>query len=233
MSLGNILFGNFCPMCGNLMDIREKEVCRKCRNSLPYLKMPYCMKCARPLEEEEVYCDDCKTGKHWYDRVLCLYEHTDMVKKSVYDFKFENKRRNALWYAKEIKEKYSDYICSLEPEVIIPVPMYKKDKLKRGYNQAAVLAEELSKMLGIPMDEKYLLKTEKTKAQKELDKELRVFNLKKSLEINQSYSERNYKRIILADDIYTTGSTVDACSEVLKKAGTADITVVCISRGVI
>lgn len=244
MSLtGNVFLGNFCPMCGEIMKVTKKGVCKTCEEKLPYLNMPYCMKCAKPLLENDMFCKECKEEKRSFDRVLCVYEHTDMAKKSIYDFKFENRRKNAEWYAGEIKNRFYEYLMTLNPEVIIPVPMHIKDKRKRGYNQSEVLSAEVGKLLNIKVDNNFLLKTIRTKAQKDLDKNMRLLNLKKSLEINTvpSFLERvikkefkkEYKKVILIDDIYTTGSTAQACSDVMKKAGVEDVTVICISRGVI
>ena len=68
------------------------------------------MKCAAPMRESGVYCNKCETTHHWFDTVMCLYEHTGCVKKSVYDFKFENRRDNAGFYADEVKKIYGEYL---------------------------------------------------------------------------------------------------------------------------
>ena len=111
-------------------------------------------------------------------------------------------------------------------DIIIPVPMYKTKKDTRGYNQAEVLAKELG---GVPMKNDVLIKIIDTKKQSTLNKEERSQNLIGAYKIQNSEIIQN-KNIILIDDIFTTGSTVNECSKILKQAGAYEICVLTIAK---
>lgn len=116
------------------------------------------------------------------------------------------------------------------PEVLVPIPMYPKKKKLRGYNQAEILAGYLGEYWNLPVDTELLKKVRDTGAQKELDRATRRKNL---LEAFEAERESPYQRVLLVDDVYTTGSTVDAAAESLKRAGISDIfyIAICIGHG--
>ena len=101
--------------------------------------------------------------------------------------------------------------------------------IKRGYNQAELIAKELGKNLGIKVDGNYLKRVVNTRPQKEMSRSERKKNMEKAFKISNSVVK--YRKIILVDDIYTTGSTVDACAKVLLAAGACEANCVCLSIG--
>ena len=117
-----------------------------------------------------------------------------------------------------------------DADYIIPVPMHKWKRLFRLYNQAQILASEIGKELGVKMLPDVLMKTKHTKSQTGLSKKQRQENLKGSIAVEGSIKG---KKIILVDDVMTTGSTVDLCAAKLKKAGAKEVVVVCIARTLI
>ncbi len=115
------------------------------------------------------------------------------------------------------------------PDVIIPVPLHRARRRKRGYNQAQILAENLGKMLCIPVDSKSLARRKKTSPQKKLGHNERKKNLKNAFAVTSAF--RPVRKVLLADDIYTTGNTLDAAAKALKEKGVEKVYFLTISIG--
>lgn len=126
---------------------------------------------------------------------------------------------------------YRERIIQLEPQVLIPVPLHNSKYRQRGFNQAYVLAKGLADGVGIPVIEQYLLRIRRTKAQKQLNDKDRTRNLSEAFEMNPKYIATKFNRVMLVDDIYTTGSTIDACAKVLKDEGVQDVYFISLSIG--
>ena len=112
----------------------------------------------------------------------------------------------------------------------MPVPVHPQKKRERGFNQAELVAKELGKLMGVPVDTNYLLRKEKTTPQKELTRQQRKGNLREAFAIKEN--GKYYKRVLLIDDIYTTGATIDAISEILRENKTKIIffLTICVGR---
>lgn len=196
------------------------------------IKQPACLKCGKQLEDErQEYCSDCMRKTHVFDRGAAVFSYTDAMKKSMYAFKYNNRREYAGFYAANAFKEYGNYLKIWAPQAIIPVPLHKSRYRKRGYNQAQVFAKELSRMSGIPMDENMLVRVKNTRPQKELDDKERVHNLNNAFQIMPDSVK--YSSVLLTDDIYTTGTTIDECARVLKDYGVSNVyfLTVCIGRG--
>ena len=120
---------------------------------------------------------------------------------------------------------------SWQPDALIPVPLHKSRMRKRGFNQAALVAERMGERLGIPVEEKLLIRVKKTNPQKELNDSARRENLKNAFQL--CGNDVKLKRVVLIDDIYTTGSTLDAAAAALLAAGVEKVYFlsICIGRG--
>lgn len=155
----------------------------------------------------------------------------DGIKQSIYRFKYRNKREYADVYAAEIARECGIVINMWEPDVIIPVPIHKERYRQRGYNQAGLIACSLSKKLHIPVDENYIIRVKKTTPMKELNNIERVKNLQNAFQIY--YNGIRYNKVLIVDDIYTTGATIDACAKCLKEYGTDNVYAItlCIGNG--
>lgn len=228
-TIKDTLFPKSCPMCDKLLD-RGMLVCRKCESRLVYIGEPRCKKCGKQLDNDRIeYCMDCSAKKHYYKSGIAAFLYNDMISHSIYRFKYHNRRTYAEFYGKAIADKYGKNIRYWGAEVIIPVPVHKKKLIKRGYNQAGLIAVELGKQLHIKVDEDYLIRVVNTRPQKEMDKSARKKNVEKAFKINNNIVK--YKKIILVDDIYTTGSTIDACAKALLDAGAETVNFISLSIG--
>lgn len=218
-----------CPICGDIVRRRGRDICPQCEKKLVYVEEPFCLKCGKPLIDEREYCDDCLAKRHYYDegRAVLLYdEHTS---KSIYAFKYNSRCEYARFYGRVICERLGRKIKFWNPDVIIPVPIHKSKLKKRGYNQAALIAKELSKSLNILYDDTILIRKNSTKVQKNLSAKDREINLKKAFIVRKNSVE--LKSVLVVDDIYTTGSTIDAIAQCLKGAGIGEVYFVTLSIG--
>lgn len=216
-----LIYPNTCVICGKICD---EGICFKCKKLYPFIQEPRCMCCGKPIiSEDEEYCSDCAQNKKMFQQGRSLWVHKDDIKQSVYRFKYKNHRIYAKEYARLLVREHVDVLGEWRPDCIIPVPIHGKRRRSRGYNQAEVLAveiqEEILRQLDIliPINTAYIYRKKETVYQKQLDNHERKKNLKSAFEINKS--TKLPKNILIIDDIYTTGATIQAISELLAKAG--------------
>ena len=191
-----------------------------------------CLRCGKQLEDNDrEFCHDCSVGNFFYERGVAAFSYSDSLKKSMYAFKYNNRREYAGFYAHCIAMQYGNVIRSWNADLLVPIPLHAAKLRKRGYNQAQVLAQALGKELGIPVDAKSLVRIRNTRPQKELDDKQRKNNIEKAFQITKKSIK--YKKIILVDDIYTTGTTINECAAVLKNGGADKVFFItaCIGKG--
>lgn len=223
------LFPRCCPICDEIAPVGEM-ICPDCRRKVKYVGRQTCLRCGKPIETRRAeYCYDCTKKRHEFDQGKSVFLYTDGIKQSMYRFKYQNKREYADYYAREAVQQYGRWLAERAPEVIIPVPMYRAKKKLRGYNQAEAFAEALGRETGLPVEKNLIERTRNTIPQKKLNDIDRKKNLKGAFQVKQNIVE--YKKVLLVDDIYTTGSTMDAVAKELRAAGIENIYFMCVSIG--
>lgn len=218
--------------------IQEKSydfLCERCRTNVKntYIEEPYCLKCGKQLDSmTQEYCADCMRKSHIYDRGLSVFKYHDDVKESIYRFKYKDCKCYGDFYGEQMAERYGNIIKKWHPDAIVPVPIHRQRMRKRGYNQAELIGRVLSDRLNIPMDINILFRDRKTEPQKRLSKDIRIKNVENAFKVSRNVVK--YNKIILVDDIYTTGATINECARVLKQAGVQEICFIsiCIGEGV-
>ena len=232
--LGNVvdaLYPRRCPVCEALVEKRG-EACIECLCKLKYIVSPFCMICGKQLDDDmQETCGDCAKNKHTFIRGVAVFAYTQQIKQSMYRFKYDGQRDYAYFYADMLFKLKGHIIASWKPDVIVPVPLHKKRYKKRGYNQAALVAYRLGQLLGIAVDEQLITREKNTLAQKELNDKERAKNIKSAFHVSQNIVK--YKKVLLVDDIYTTGATIDACARAMNSIHKVDVyfAAVCIGRG--
>ena len=228
----DLLFPRRCPVCDDIVPMQEGLICMTCRSKIRYITSPRCQKCGKQLVDDTViFCADCQTKRHFFDKGYALYDYQSM-KKSIYRFKYGGRCEYAKFYAEDLYRHLKDMPQLWDADVIIPVPLHRQRKKQRGYNQAELIAKELGKLAQIPVCPDLVVRVRKTVPQKELDAFSRQNNLKKAFHITSDVVKLN--KTIIIDDIYTTGSTVDAISRELKEHGVGDVYVLtlCVGEGI-
>jgi len=208
----DFLFPRRCVVCDEAVFPMGKLVCFSCRDKLKKITDPFCMCCGKKISlSESELCFDCKNKKHEFVRGRALYEY-DSVKDSIFRFKYQKRAEYAYFFAEEVVVVLSDEIKAWKVDALVPVPLHKSRLQKRGYNQAELLAKFISERTGIPMRNDLIIRSKKTLPQKKLDHQERQNNLKKAFKLVQN--DVKLETIIIIDDIYTTGSTIDAMTKV-------------------
>ena len=228
-TLTDLLYPRRCPVCDRAVAPFGSLVCEACKGKLIYIKAPYCMKCGKELEDEETeYCGDCMRHRHLFDSGRAVFAYKSMS-DSIYRFKYKGRQEYAAYYAECIAGRLEEWIMRRKPDALVPVPIHASKRHIRGYNQAELLAKELGRLLHIPVESNLIKRMQKTSPMKDLSVSERQNNLKRAFKICRNDVKLN--TIIIIDDIYTTGSTIDAMSYELHRAGVRYIYFVTLAIG--
>ena len=203
------------PVCGICDKINKKNLCKKCE-----LKI-------KKYEINKI--EDCRKDKlKYFDYHIKIFRYENIIRDKIIDYKFNEKAYLYKTFEKMILKTKKTYSFLKKYDIILYVPMFKKHKLIRGYNQSELIARKISDTLGITLEKNNLTKVINTKKQSTLTKSERERNVKNAFKLKNPEKIKD-KKIILFDDIYTTGSTVNECSKILKKAGAAEIVILTIA----
>ena len=218
----DLIFPRRCPVCHKPVPYYERKqgICKACIKRLPLIGDNRCYLCGRGLSyREKELCGECrKSGRtHNYTRGFALCSYDEVMRESIYRFKYGGRQEYGKVYGGIMADHFAGFMKRAGVEGISPVPLHPERERKRGFNQAAVLAKALGSKVGIPVFENWVVRTENTLPMKSLNGKKRQNNLKKAFKIVQNDVKLNITIII--DDIYTTGSTIDAIAEVLRNAG--------------
>jgi len=202
----------FCDKDINHFD--EKPYCNECEKSLPFNNEKRCKKCDMEIFGDGEVCDFCKSNHKVFDKTRAVFKYESVVRKTVLNFKENNQKFLAKPMASIMHNSLPQDMKDFD--VIVPVPLSPKSLKRRGYNQSEFLAIEIAKLCEKPALLDVLLKERETQHQKELSYKDRQQNLAGAFKIQHRNLIKD-KKILLIDDVMTTGATANACSEILKK----------------
>lgn len=223
----------YCISCGNIIDdTRPYSLCDMCVRSLKWANGRSCQRCGKILQDSYApdLCTDCLEEEHIFKKGYTCVEYTAAERDIIHNFKYKDKA----YLGRKLAEILYDRIEveELEPDVVIPVPMHIKKQRIRGYNQADVMACSLAKLMGVPYEGKALIRIIETKPMSSLGALERKSNIQHAFVIRDNKkSELAGKRVLLVDDVYTTGSTADSCASVLLAAGAEEVFVITFASG--
>lgn len=224
-----MLFPKRCPICDKVLGLSGEKICPSCRKKLIYIQSPFCKKCGKQIEDDtKEYCRDCETNPHEYDegRAVFLYP---CIRRSIYRLKYKNRKEYAKFYGEEMVKVLDDTLARWDVQAIVPVPLHKTRLKKRGYNQAELLAKELGKITNIPVVTGLVVRDKNTTPQKSLNAVERQNNLENAFKLVAN--DVKLTSIVIIDDIYTTGSTIDAMARAMKLAGIKKVFYIAVAIG--
>ncbi len=226
--LTRALYPGRCAICDEVIAY-DRMLCPTHEKTLRPVIGDTCRKCGKPLRDtDRLCCYDCNRKIHYFDRGFAVFRYED-VRESLYRFKYSGRAEYAGFYAYAADKVYGSIIRDLDIDAIVPVPIHKKRMAVRGYNQAELIARELSGLTGIPEYNGLIRRCRATIPLKNLSEAERKNNLKKAFII--ASNDVKLKKILLVDDIYTTGSTMDAISVLLRGAGVCEIYFLAVAIG--
>ena len=218
-SVKNILTDMFAPTCRCMVCGRDVfdglGFCPDCAKEVVYNNGKICKRCGVGLEGAEDFCGNCAFDKIYFDRAYSVFSYEGAVQKAILSMKFNNLGSYAMVFA-----KYLIFLArkqELQYDIVTFAPMSAKSKRKRRYNQAQLLAQyfcSLQDKDGLLVEA--IVKTKETEAQERLSKADRETNLIDAFAAN---ADVNGKRVLVIDDVKTTGATLNECAKVLKEAG--------------
>ena len=214
----NLLYPRRCPFCLKVIE-RKELLCSSCKKTLWPISGPRCFCCGRRVGYREEYCVDCLMPRGFREgRGIFLYDQR--MRRSVMAYKEGGNRLFAKTYARAMAGFGRSALERFHPDAFVGIPLYKRTFALRGFNQSALLARELSSLTGIPSREDLLFKVKKTAPQKSLKGSERRRNLEGAF---QASHKAEGLSICLVDDVYTTGSTLDAAAKTLYFAGAREV----------
>ncbi len=226
----DLLWPRRCPYCHEAAPF-GKEICPDCVKKLPVIRGARCRKCGKPVESFEPLCDDCRKQEHAYREGIGIFRYDEAMRESMSYLKFKGRREYGVAFGHLAGSAAKLRIAKWAPDALVPIPVHPVKMKERGYNQAAEIARGVSDVSGIPVREDLLIRVRETQAMKELTQKERRENLREAFSAEGRLPAG--MRILLVDDIYTTGATVDAAAETLLQAGADQIffLAVCIGQG--
>lgn len=214
--LAPILFPGRCPVCDKVV-APGKLICKECVGKLVLIKEPTCMRCGKQLWQNEQFCYDCSRKHFYYERGFALYNYNELIQRSIINFKYNGRAEYSHFFGMEMAKKCRKILKKYDINAALPVPIHKKRLYSRGYNQAALIGERLCELTGMINLDGIIVRRKNTLPQKELDDVSRRKNIEKAFVFNNSFvMPKNIKNVIIIDDIYTTGATIDTCSRVVQ-----------------
>ncbi len=209
----NLIFPNVCGFCNK---INSNSLCKNCELS---------------LSKYEISCikDYTRDKQKYFDYLYCALKYENYVRETLIKYKFNENSYLYKTFSKIIIKNEKIYRFLKLYDIIIAVPMHKLKKSVRGYNQSELIARKIARDMEIYFEKDVLIKVKNTNVQSTLTKTRRAKNVKGAFFVTDNTIIEG-KKIILIDDIYTTGSTVNECSKLLKKAGAKEICVVTIAK---
>jgi len=220
----NLLFPGRCPVCGSHSYRHEyNPLCTGCWSSIRRYSGPACKTCGIPTPSPQTgICSECLRKAPPYSKIHCYGIYDGALRTSIHLLKFHGVKRLA--------RPLGILLSALDLgnyDALVPVPLHTNKLRQREFNQTALLCRHLSKILKIPVLLDSLIKVKDTKLQTEVGRAGRLRNLKGAFAVSK---EIGGKRLLLVDDVITTGATATECSSVLKKAGAKEIDVVALAR---
>lgn len=204
----------FPPVCGICLKISKKYICEECMELVKF----------KSLNKIDTY-NDKNFKKHLY-----IFKYEGIIRQRILEYKFKEKSYLHRSFLEMILNSKTNIEFINKYDVLIPVPIHK-DRIKiRGYNQSELIAKDLVyEIKNIKLDNKVLIKTKNIVAQSSLNKKQRKNNIKNVYQVKNIENIVN-KKVLLLDDIYTTGSTVNECAKILKEAGCKEVGVITIAK---
>jgi competence protein ComFC len=233
----HFFYPGVCRICeGERVRAVEGFICQTCRwkrGNVRHVHDPFCDRCGLPFEGQitgQFVCSNCADLKLHFKKARAAVIATPFILQVVHQYKYGG----GIWFepflAKLLIDAARPHLRAEKPDVIVPVPLHPVKLREREFNQAARLARLLAKACEIPLNETALRRVQFTQTQTLLSKQRRGENVRRAFAANPAFPLRG-ARVILVDDVLTTGSTTSSCASALLKAGVREVSVWTVARG--
>ncbi len=225
-SLIDLIFPKICFSCDKRLVKNEKVLCNKCENSLEIITN-VCDICGSILESEN--CNICQVNDFYFDKARSIYKFNDTVQKLIHELKYNDFKIIAKFFGRKVNNYFEKFSPFSKIDMIVPVPLHRTKKRSRGFNQSELLASAISDQINIKHIPKLLKRTKFTDSQTKLSRSERQNNVAEAFKVNAKFDVKG-KNILVVDDVFTTGSTVNSISRLLREQDVGKIFIFTIAR---
>jgi competence protein ComFC len=230
-----LLYPEICQLCREARATpAEGYVCGDCRAKVRFIQEPFCQRCGRPYEGDittQFECANCLEMEWHFQSARSAVVARDPVLEVIHRYKYQR----ALWFEPFLAELLIraavPVLDQQKPSMIVPVPLHPTKQREREFNQADRLARRLGLAMRIPVNKRLLRRVVPTRTQTQLSRQERLANVHNAFAMRGG-RRLNGERIVLVDDVLTTGATTSACARVLRAAGAGEVCVWTVARGV-
>ena len=237
-ALASLVFPAPCRICNRILDTGSRiPFCHECIEAIKQpLREPLCSQCGRPIVSTAVVegisrplCHICRSGVYAFDMARSLGDYTPRMSRAILLLKYGNVAPLGAWFAKALADLIEKNSEDFAADAVVPVPLDRARFRERGYNQAELIAKPLARLLGIPFRSYLLVRT------RPRPNHLRLTLRERWETVRGAYAppdaaQVDKLRVLLVDDVFTTGATLDACSRALKGAGAARVVGLTVAR---
>ncbi len=221
-----------CMKCGNILD-KVEGLCGPCWASISFISKPYCCCCGRPFEfdiDESALCGPCSHKQPFFKTARSVFTYTPESKELILKFKHTDNLQAAPLFGKWL----SKIVQEIENPLCVPVPLHWTRLFQRTYNQAGLLAQQVAKLQNLTYVPSLIVRHQRTLSQGKFSKDARIKNVRNAFSVPQKHNGLLKQRnVLLIDDVYTTGATLNTCAKTLIKAGAREVHAVTLSRVVL
>ena len=230
-----LIYPEICQLCGGARATpAEGYVCDGCRAKVRFIQAPFCERCGRPYEGDitnEFECANCREMEWHFESARSAVVARDPVLEAIHRYKYQR----AFWFepflADLLIQAAGPALAGKKRDMIVPVPLHPTKQREREFNQAERLADRLGAATRIPVNKRLLRRVVLTRTQALLKRPERLANVRNAFAMRDS-QRLNGERLVLVDDVFTTGATTGACAQVLVAAGAGEVCVWTVARGI-
>lgn len=225
------------PICGHILTNAGRiPICENCLSGFERITDPMCECCGRPFDSPFVVqsarplCRLCRIDFYAFEKARSFALYDDTLSEAIVLLKHEEVTRLGHWFAERLAEVVLQAPDAWQADVVVPVPLHSGRCRERGYNQAELIARPLAKKLKLPFDSNLLVRTKPRPAQLVLSRTDHWRSVRGAYATREGGHMIDSLRVLLVDDVLTTGATLDSCARTLKKAGARAILGLTIAR---
>ncbi len=233
-TLFQFLLPRQCPCCEKFLEEDQEGFCSDCLTRIRWIEPPFCSVCGIPFVSREVEthpCGACVTHRRYFTMARALAAFEGSLQQAVHRWKYEGKTHLTPFFAEWIAEGLNRYWKSDSLDLLIPVPLHPSRLRERGFNQALLLVKDLSRRTGIPYRKKILQKKKPTIPQVNLGGAEREKGVRGTFHVADK-EELLGTSVLLVDDVYTTGATVNECAKALLGGGAERVDVLTLAHAI-
>jgi len=235
-ALASVLFPGPCRICGRtLTNASRIPICEACLAAFERIAEPVCLCCGRPFvsavagQAIQPRCRLCRVSFYAFDMARSFAVYDDALSEAILLVKYEEVTRLSEWFAERLAEIVVRDGAEWRADLVVPVPLHPERQRERGYNQAELIARPLAKRLNLRLDPRLLVRTKPRPPQLVLSRSEHWKSVRGAYATREGRQVDNV-RVLLVDDVLTTGATLDACARALKKAGAAVVLGLTVAR---